>query len=52
MTANIFRDFRPKVEGMVENPVQLSLSEIDAFGKDEHITVSAADVVPSNLKDA
>jgi DMSO/TMAO reductase YedYZ molybdopterin-dependent catalytic subunit len=52
MTANIFRDFRPKVDGRVENPVQLSLSEIDAFGKNEHMTVSAADVVPPKLKDA
>ncbi len=39
MAANDFRDFKLKVGGLVENPVELSLSEIAALGGDEFITM-------------
>ena len=39
MAADNFRDFKLKVGGLVENPVELSLSEIQALGEDEHITM-------------
>jgi len=39
MAANNFRDFKLKVGGLVERPVELSLSDIQALGKKEHITM-------------
>ena len=39
MAANNFRDFKLKVGGLVENPVQLSLAEIDSLGEEETITM-------------
>ncbi len=36
---NGFRDYKLKVGGLVENPVELSLSEIQALGEDEHIAM-------------
>lgn len=39
MAANGFRDYRLKVCGLVENPVELSLEEIRALGKKTHITL-------------
>jgi DMSO/TMAO reductase YedYZ molybdopterin-dependent catalytic subunit len=39
MATNNFREFKLAVGGLVENPVQLSLSEIDALGEEEHITM-------------
>ena len=39
MAANNFRDFKLKIGGLVENPVELSLAEIQALGEDEHITM-------------
>lgn len=39
MVANEFRNFKLKVEGLVENPVELSLSEISSLGEDEYITM-------------
>jgi len=34
-----FRDFKLKVGGLVENPVELSLSDIEKMGEIEHITM-------------
>ena len=34
-----FRDYKLKVGGLVDNPVELSLAEIEALGEDEHITM-------------
>ncbi len=34
-----FREFRLKVGGLVDNPVQLSLDDLDALGRVEHITM-------------
>jgi sulfoxide reductase catalytic subunit YedY len=34
-----FRDFKLKVSGLVENPVELSLSDIEKLGEIEHITM-------------
>ncbi len=34
-----FRDFKLKVTGLVENPVELSLSDIEKLGETEHITM-------------
>lgn len=39
LAANDFKDFRLKVYGLVENPVELSLDEIKALGKQEQITM-------------
>jgi len=39
MAASNFRDFKLKVGGLVENPVELSLSEIHALGESEQITM-------------
>jgi DMSO/TMAO reductase YedYZ molybdopterin-dependent catalytic subunit/thiosulfate reductase cytochrome b subunit len=39
MAENHFRDFKLKVGGLVENPVELSLAEIDALGEEENITM-------------
>jgi DMSO/TMAO reductase YedYZ molybdopterin-dependent catalytic subunit len=39
MAANNFRDFRLKVGGLVENPMRLSLAEIDSLGEEENITM-------------
>ena len=39
MAANGFRDYRLKVCGLVENPVELSLEEIRALGKKTQITL-------------
>lgn len=39
MAANEFRDFRLKVGGLVENPVELSLADIRAMEEEEHITM-------------
>jgi DMSO/TMAO reductase YedYZ molybdopterin-dependent catalytic subunit len=34
-----FRDYRLRVHGLVENPVDLSLDEIRAMGEQEQITM-------------
>jgi thiosulfate reductase cytochrome b subunit len=34
-----FRDYRLKVHGLVENPVELSLEEIKQLGRESHITM-------------
>ncbi len=39
MAANNFRDYKLKVGGLVKNPVELSLSEIEALANEEHITM-------------
>ena len=39
LAANGFRDFRLKVGGLVENPVELSLADIEKLGETEHITM-------------
>jgi methionine sulfoxide reductase catalytic subunit len=39
MAANNFRNFKLKVGGLVERPVELSLLDIQALGKKEHITM-------------
>jgi sulfoxide reductase catalytic subunit YedY len=39
MLADNFCNFKLKVGGLVENPVELSLSEIASLGEDEHITM-------------
>jgi len=36
---NGFRDYKLKIGGLVENPVELSLAEIHALGQEEHITM-------------
>lgn len=39
LTANNFKDYRLKVYGLVENPVDLSLDDLRALGKKEQITL-------------
>lgn len=39
LAANEFKDFRLKVYGLVENPIELSLDEMQAMGKSEQITM-------------
>jgi len=39
MAENGFRDFRLKVGGLVENPVDLSLADLKKLGEVEHITM-------------
>ena len=39
MAENRFRDFRLKVGGLVENPVELSLADLEGLGEAEHITM-------------
>ncbi|MBV8232905.1 MAG: molybdopterin-dependent oxidoreductase [Planctomycetaceae bacterium] len=39
LAANGFRDYRLKISGLVENPVELSLEEIRAMGKRTQITL-------------
>jgi DMSO/TMAO reductase YedYZ molybdopterin-dependent catalytic subunit/thiosulfate reductase cytochrome b subunit len=39
LAANSFRDYKLKVGGLVDRPVELSLSELEAMGKAEHITM-------------
>ncbi len=39
LAADNFRDYKLKVGGRVERPVELSLSELAALGKAEHITM-------------
>ncbi len=39
LAANNFRDFKLKIGGLVERPVELSLLDIQALGKKEHITM-------------
>ena len=39
LATNSFRDYKLKVGGLVERPVELSLSELAALGKAEHITM-------------
>ncbi len=39
LAENGFRDFTLKVAGLVENPVELSLAEIEELGEVEHITM-------------
>lgn len=39
MAENSFRDYRLKVGGLVEHPVELSLAEIEQLGEAEHITM-------------
>lgn len=36
---NGFRDYKLKIGGLVENPVELSMAEIHALGEEEHITM-------------
>jgi methionine sulfoxide reductase catalytic subunit len=39
MAADGFRDYKLKVGGLVDRPIELSLSELAALGKTEHITM-------------
>ena len=39
LAASNFKDYRLKVEGLVENPVELSLEDLRAMGKKTHITL-------------
>lgn len=39
LAADSFRDYKLKVGGLVERPLELSLSELAALGKAEHITM-------------
>jgi DMSO/TMAO reductase YedYZ molybdopterin-dependent catalytic subunit len=39
LSSDNFREFKLKVGGLVERPVELSLLEIQALGKNEHITM-------------
>ncbi len=39
LAADGFRDFRLKVGGLVENPVELSLADLERLGEVEHITM-------------
>ena len=39
LAADSFRDYKLKVGGLVQRPVELSLSELAALGKAEHITM-------------
>jgi len=39
LAANEFRDFKLKVGGLVENPVELSLADIEKLGEVDHITM-------------
>ena len=39
LAANEFRDFKLKVGGLVENPVELSLADIEKLGEIDHITM-------------
>jgi thiosulfate reductase cytochrome b subunit len=39
LAANNFKDYRLKVYGLVENPVELSLDDLRALGKKEQITL-------------
>jgi len=39
LAADHFRDYRLHVRGLVENPVELSLSELGALGMDEFVTM-------------
>ncbi|MFZ0662583.1 MAG: molybdopterin-dependent oxidoreductase [Acidobacteriaceae bacterium] len=39
MAADGFRDYKLKVGGLVENPVELSLRDLEAMGEEEHITM-------------
>ncbi len=39
MAANGFREFRLKIGGLVENPVELSLDELRALGEDKFVTM-------------
>jgi len=39
LAANGFKDFRLRVEGLVENPVELSLADLERLGGVEHITM-------------
>src|SRR6185437_14968660 len=34
-----FKDFRLKISGLVENPVELSLADLERMGPAEHITM-------------
>jgi methionine sulfoxide reductase catalytic subunit len=39
LAANGFRDFRLSVGGLVENPIEVSLDELRALGKEEYISM-------------
>ncbi len=39
MTKNDFADYKLKIGGLVENPVELSLDELKKMGKDQNITM-------------
>jgi DMSO/TMAO reductase YedYZ molybdopterin-dependent catalytic subunit len=39
LAASGFKDFRLRVEGLVENPVELSLADLGRLGEVEHITM-------------
>ena len=39
LAANGFRDYRLRVHGLVENPVELSLEQLQALGKQEQVTM-------------
>lgn len=39
MAANGFRDYKLKVGGLVENPLELSLRDMESLGEEEHVTM-------------
>ena len=39
MAANSFQDYKLKIGGLVETPMELSLSELEALGKTQHISM-------------
>jgi DMSO/TMAO reductase YedYZ molybdopterin-dependent catalytic subunit/thiosulfate reductase cytochrome b subunit len=39
LAENRFRDFKLKISGLVENPIELSLDDLKALGKEESITM-------------
>lgn len=39
LAANQFRDYRLRISGMVENPVELSLDDLRRLGMEQHITM-------------
>jgi DMSO/TMAO reductase YedYZ molybdopterin-dependent catalytic subunit len=38
LAANGFRDFKLKIGGLVENPLELSIEQLRALGKEEYIS--------------
>jgi len=39
LAATAFKDYKLKVNGLVENPVELSLADLQQLGKEQHITM-------------